>query len=376
MTETPLPDPTFLDDRLAHWAARTPDAEAVTYLGRSWTWAEWDGPCPPARGRARRPRGRTRRRGLVPGQEPSGLRRAHHGRLDARRGQRDRQLPAGRRRGRLRGQRCRRQGAAGRHRADAAGRPDPRPADHRRARDRGDARRRGRRRLRGVAGRCAAPAAECRRRPGGRVPGHVLLRDHRSSEGRHAQPPQHGAAHDQRPRRLVVRARRQEPGGHAVVPRRWLVVRAVRHPRRHPQRDDPRPRRRLARRRDPERRQPHVPGARGARPGAEVRTRGDRAVRPAPDLHLWSSPDAAAVAARRDGGVARHRLHAGLRPHRGRRRDHAPDAAEATATPTTPSGWSRPAGAPGRGAHGRRPGHARGVPHRASTASSGSARPS
>ncbi len=196
-------------------------------------------PGPPARGRARRPRRGTRRRGLVPGQEPSGLRRADHGRLDARRGQRDRQLPAGRRRGRLRGQRRRRQGAAGRHRADAAGRPDPRPADHRRARDRGDARRRGRRRLRGVAGRCAAPAAECGRRPGGRLPGHVLLGDDGSSEGRHAQPPQHGAAHDQRARRMVVRAGRQEPGGHAVVPRRWLVVRAVRHPRRHPQRDDP-----------------------------------------------------------------------------------------------------------------------------------------
>jgi acyl-CoA synthetase (AMP-forming)/AMP-acid ligase II len=43
MTETPLPDPTFLDDRLAHWAATIPEAEALTYLGRTWTWAEWDG---------------------------------------------------------------------------------------------------------------------------------------------------------------------------------------------------------------------------------------------------------------------------------------------------------------------------------------------
>src|SRR5689334_25397933 len=42
MTETRLPAPRFLDDRLAHWAATTPDAEAVTYLGRTWTWAEWD----------------------------------------------------------------------------------------------------------------------------------------------------------------------------------------------------------------------------------------------------------------------------------------------------------------------------------------------
>ncbi len=37
------PHPTFTDDRLAHWAATTPDAEAMTYLGRTWTWAEWDG---------------------------------------------------------------------------------------------------------------------------------------------------------------------------------------------------------------------------------------------------------------------------------------------------------------------------------------------
>ena len=36
------PDPIYLDDRLSHWAATTPDAEAVSYLGRSWTWAEWD----------------------------------------------------------------------------------------------------------------------------------------------------------------------------------------------------------------------------------------------------------------------------------------------------------------------------------------------
>ncbi len=36
------PAPRFVDDRLAHWAATTPDAEAMTYLGRTWTWAEWD----------------------------------------------------------------------------------------------------------------------------------------------------------------------------------------------------------------------------------------------------------------------------------------------------------------------------------------------
>jgi acyl-CoA synthetase (AMP-forming)/AMP-acid ligase II len=36
------PAPTFVDDRLAWWAEHTPDGEAMTYLGRSWTWAEWD----------------------------------------------------------------------------------------------------------------------------------------------------------------------------------------------------------------------------------------------------------------------------------------------------------------------------------------------
>ncbi|MGB0971021.1 MAG: long-chain-fatty-acid--CoA ligase [Mycobacterium sp.] len=35
-----LPEPRFLDDRLSHWAATTPDAEAVDYLERSWTWAQ------------------------------------------------------------------------------------------------------------------------------------------------------------------------------------------------------------------------------------------------------------------------------------------------------------------------------------------------
>ncbi|HEY1116233.1 MAG TPA: long-chain-fatty-acid--CoA ligase [Acidimicrobiales bacterium] len=35
------PDPTYVDDRLNYWAEATPDAEAMTYLGRTWTWAEW-----------------------------------------------------------------------------------------------------------------------------------------------------------------------------------------------------------------------------------------------------------------------------------------------------------------------------------------------
>lgn len=38
-----LPKPRFLDERTAHWAHTTPDAEAFTYLERTWTWAEWNG---------------------------------------------------------------------------------------------------------------------------------------------------------------------------------------------------------------------------------------------------------------------------------------------------------------------------------------------
>lgn len=36
------PEPTYVEDRLNYWAAATPDAEAMTYLGRTWTWAEWN----------------------------------------------------------------------------------------------------------------------------------------------------------------------------------------------------------------------------------------------------------------------------------------------------------------------------------------------
>ncbi|MGO4256093.1 long-chain-fatty-acid--CoA ligase [Marmoricola sp. RAF53] len=37
-----LTTPMFLDDRLAHWAATNPDGECLTYLGRTWTWREWE----------------------------------------------------------------------------------------------------------------------------------------------------------------------------------------------------------------------------------------------------------------------------------------------------------------------------------------------
>jgi acyl-CoA synthetase (AMP-forming)/AMP-acid ligase II len=36
------PAPTYVDDRLAHWAEHLPDGLAFTYGERSWTWREWD----------------------------------------------------------------------------------------------------------------------------------------------------------------------------------------------------------------------------------------------------------------------------------------------------------------------------------------------
>ncbi|WZH52686.1 MAG: long-chain-fatty-acid--CoA ligase [Nocardioides alkalitolerans] len=46
-TDTPMsasaaPAPTFVDDRLAWWAQQTPDAPAMTYRQRTWTWAQWE----------------------------------------------------------------------------------------------------------------------------------------------------------------------------------------------------------------------------------------------------------------------------------------------------------------------------------------------
>lgn len=35
------PEPTYVEDRLNYWAEATPDAEAMTYQGRTWTWAQW-----------------------------------------------------------------------------------------------------------------------------------------------------------------------------------------------------------------------------------------------------------------------------------------------------------------------------------------------
>lgn len=36
------PEPRFLDERIAYWAEHKPDAEAMTYFDRTWTWAQWN----------------------------------------------------------------------------------------------------------------------------------------------------------------------------------------------------------------------------------------------------------------------------------------------------------------------------------------------
>ena len=36
------PEPRYIDDRLSWWAEHTPDGEAMSYLGRTWTWEEWN----------------------------------------------------------------------------------------------------------------------------------------------------------------------------------------------------------------------------------------------------------------------------------------------------------------------------------------------
>ncbi len=65
-----LADPIFLDDRLAHWAQTSPDDEAFTYLGRTWTWSQWEE-------RVRRLAGALRARGIGRGDVVSFLDKNH-----------------------------------------------------------------------------------------------------------------------------------------------------------------------------------------------------------------------------------------------------------------------------------------------------------
>ncbi|MGX9789594.1 long-chain-fatty-acid--CoA ligase [Mycobacterium sp. MMS18-G62] len=55
-----LPEPRFLDERIAHWAETKPDAEAMDFLDRSWTWSQWND-------RVRRLAGALKERGVTRG---------------------------------------------------------------------------------------------------------------------------------------------------------------------------------------------------------------------------------------------------------------------------------------------------------------------
>ncbi|MBX7435376.1 long-chain-fatty-acid--CoA ligase [Mycobacterium sp. Y57] len=65
-----LPEPRFLDERTAHWAAATPDAEAMDYFDRNWTWAQWND-------RVRRLAGALKERGVKRGDVVSFLDKNH-----------------------------------------------------------------------------------------------------------------------------------------------------------------------------------------------------------------------------------------------------------------------------------------------------------
>ena len=330
-------------------------------------------PGPPLRRSAEQPRRRPGRRRGLPRQEPPGLRRGDPGRGVHRRRPRDRQLALGRRRGRLRRQRLGRLGALRRRGAGRGRRRHPRQAHRRAARGEGDPRRRRGRRVRSAARRVRPGRGRVVRRLRGRhVPGDVLLRHHRAPQGRDAHQRQHDRPHLQRPRGLGVRGRRQVAGGDAAVPRRRVVLHPLQHLRRHPQRHDPRPRRPLAGVGDHERRQLRLPGARGPGAGAGQRRRRGQALRRAEDLHLRRRPDAERAAARGDGGLAEHEVHAGLRPHRGLRRHHPP-------APRGPPRHRAPRAAdvgrhrdPRGGGAGGRPRDRQGRPDRASPGSCGS----
>ena len=42
MDDSTLLPASLLNDRVIHWATATPDDEAITYLGRTWTWSQWN----------------------------------------------------------------------------------------------------------------------------------------------------------------------------------------------------------------------------------------------------------------------------------------------------------------------------------------------
>ena len=151
------PSPQFMDDRLAYWAAENPDGEAITYGPRTFTWAQWDD-------RVRRAAGGLQALGIGRGDIVSFLDKNHPACVEI-------SMAAGS------------LGAANAivnwrssgdevdyavndcgakvlfvgSRADADDQQDPRAAHQRRARHRGDPGGRRRRRVRGLAGRRRRP---------------------------------------------------------------------------------------------------------------------------------------------------------------------------------------------------------------------------
>ena len=146
-----------------------------------------------------------------------------------------------------------------------------------------------------------------------------------------AEPGRPDCPHPQR-RHLRVPTGRQVMVPHAAVPRRRNLVRAVPHPQRRTEHRDPRGRRRRDGRRIDGRGHPHLHGAGRARQGDGDGAGRRRPVPPAAHLRLRRLADAPGAVGQGARGVSGHRLRPGLRPDRGVRRGH----------PTVPGGPPRP----------------------------------
>ena len=186
------PAPTYVDDRLAHWAEHTPDAEAITYLGRTWTWAQWDD-------RVRRAAGALQALGIGRGDVVAFLDKNHPACVEL-------TLAAGSLGAANAIVNCRLAGDEVDYAVNDSGAKvllvgtELMPTidkirdrlHQRRAGRRGDSGRRRRRRVRGAARRGRARRRGRRGRARRRLPGHVLLGHDRPPQGRDADPGQHG----------------------------------------------------------------------------------------------------------------------------------------------------------------------------------------
>ena len=242
MSTLEVPAATFLTDYHQYRAEHEPDGHCWTVRRPHLDVGAGVGGHPPVRRRPARRGHRPRRPHRLPRQEQPGDPHRHPGGVPDRGVERDRQLAARRRRARLRHQRLRGPRAVRRTRAVAVHRSHPRQAHQRREGHRG--RRRQRR-----ARRPGSPAGEPIDRqpdvdPRRRLPGHVQLGHHRTTQGCRAHPAQHGDAHAPRHRRHRVRRGRHDAHRDADVPRRRVVVRAVQPRHRHRRLHHPRGRRR------------------------------------------------------------------------------------------------------------------------------------